>query len=351
VPNTNLILNAGTTARLDLNDNQINTANVRLLAPSSLLDLNNRSAVVTDLTLVGSTVQTGGGTLTLNGSVHVNASPATAVINGILNFNNAIHNFNVADGAAADDLVVNAAIIGGGGFTSVLTKNGTGLMALTNANSYNGRTSVTNGILDVRNGQALGLYDGTINTDTTVAAGATLRLNGATNDGLILNGAAVGSGFTTADNRLVTLDVPTRAGAVNGAVTLVNAAASGGTVLVNVPGTGVTFGGAITQTQVNPVGLTFIGTGANGFTGPASNTFRGPTLIPSGALVLGKTGGAVAIRCVPSGLQAKSSPIEKVLLVGLASRSPGVRSFGSPPATGTTKRCCRLSSTYSSQWR
>ena len=37
--------------------------------------------------------------------------------------------------------------------------------------------------------------------------------------------------------------------------------------------------------------------------------------------------------------------------VGYASRLPGVTSFGSPPSARITNRCCRLSSTYESQWR
>ena len=53
----------------------------------------------------------------------------------------------------------------------MLTKNGTGVLALTNANTFQGRALVAFGVLDVRNAFALGAGDGTTNTDTTVNAG------------------------------------------------------------------------------------------------------------------------------------------------------------------------------------
>jgi hypothetical protein len=63
------------------------------------------------------------------------------------------------------------------------------------------------------------------------------------------------------------------------------------------------------------------------------------------------SGTAVKTRCEPSGENVKSSPLENVVLVGYASRSPGVTSRQSEPSALQTNRCCRLSSTYSTQWR
>src|SRR5262249_28059358 len=145
-----------------------------------------------------------------NGNVHVNAAATPSTVSGVVALSNAGHTFNVADGAAADDLLVSAVVTGGGTNTTVLTKNGTGLMSLSGANTFAGRVTVAFGILDIRNSLALGAPDGTAQNDTTVNAGATLRLNGSGlligNELLTLNGAAVGSGATLADGTLVQLD-------------------------------------------------------------------------------------------------------------------------------------------------
>src|SRR5262249_19588818 len=106
VPGANLVLNPGTLVQLALTDNQIGAGtSVRVLSGATL-DLNNHNTTITDLTLQGSTVQTGGGTLTLNGSVHVNGASTASTISGIVSLSNPGHNFNVADGSAADDLLL-----------------------------------------------------------------------------------------------------------------------------------------------------------------------------------------------------------------------------------------------------
>src|SRR5262249_25442633 len=120
----NLVINNGATVLAVLSDSQIGSgASVRLL-PGGVFNLNDRSTPINDLSLVGTSVQTGGGTLTLSGSVHANASAAGNVISGILSLSAANHSFNVADGAAADDLLVSAVVVGGNGGTSpnVVTK-------------------------------------------------------------------------------------------------------------------------------------------------------------------------------------------------------------------------------------
>jgi autotransporter-associated beta strand protein len=218
----------------------------------------------------------------------------------------------VADGTAADDLRIDAAIVGGGSGTGgVLTKNGTGLMALTNVNTYLGKTTLNFGILDVRNGFGLGNADGTTNNDTTVTAtnvngvlyGPTLRLNtggGAAvavgNEALTLNGALIGSGAATADGRLISLDSSAGTNCWLGPVTLANGAGLAGVVLVNVAaGSGLTLAGAINQAGTIPVGLTFSGTGAKALGGTAANSYRGTTTVEAGTLTLSKAAGVAAI--------------------------------------------------------
>src|SRR5262249_43114753 len=233
----------------------------------------------------------------------------SSVISGILSLSNTAHNFNVADGAAADDLLVNAVVLGGNTGTAgvSLLKNGTGLMALTGANAYTGRTQAAFGVLDVRNGFALGAADGTTNTDTLVNAGATLRLNAAGgaavavgNEGLTLTGTIIGSGASLADTRLITLDSSSGNNSWAGNITLASAATLGGVVVATrAAGAGLSLGGAIGQTGTIPVGLTFTGTGTAELAGTAANTFRGVTSVETGTLSLNKTAGVAAI---PAGL-------------------------------------------------
>src|SRR5262249_42156989 len=131
------------------------------------LDLSGRNTTITDLVLQSTVTQnarvtTGNGTLTLNGNVAVSGSPAAATtssITGNLSLSSAAHTFAVADGAAADDLLISGNLIGGGSNQNVLTKSGTGLLALTGSNSFAGKVNVGVGILDVRNSLALGATD------------------------------------------------------------------------------------------------------------------------------------------------------------------------------------------------
>jgi autotransporter-associated beta strand protein len=120
----------------------------------------------------------GDGTLGVSSSGDV-----TNTINGSLNLradSGANHSFNVANGAAAIDLRVNAILTDSYPEAwwlspSVLIKNGAGTMALTASNSYDGNTIVNAGTLRLGNG--------TTNTnlanaaDVVVASGATLHLD------------------------------------------------------------------------------------------------------------------------------------------------------------------------------
>ena len=96
---------------------------------------------------------------------------------GLSSLSNAGHNFCIADGAAAEDLLISATIAGGGSNQAVLTKTGAGVLVLSGNNSFQGRVTVAYGTLDIRSSTALGVADNTANNETTVNAGATLRLN------------------------------------------------------------------------------------------------------------------------------------------------------------------------------
>ncbi|MEZ5433041.1 MAG: autotransporter-associated beta strand repeat-containing protein [Verrucomicrobiales bacterium] len=65
-----------------------------------------------------------------------------AVINGNLSLGNATRTFTINDGAALNDLVINAVISGGGASGALIKGNNAGTLVLNNANTYtNGTTS------------------------------------------------------------------------------------------------------------------------------------------------------------------------------------------------------------------
>ncbi|MCE9608820.1 MAG: autotransporter-associated beta strand repeat-containing protein [Chthoniobacter sp.] len=109
------------------------------------------------------------------------ASASTALINGALNFRGdggfSSSIFNVADGAAAADLEVNGPISQLNGNVG-LTKNGTGTMVLSGANSYGGQTQINAGTLLVTNSTGLGVGGHNGTTMTFIQDGATLALQG-----------------------------------------------------------------------------------------------------------------------------------------------------------------------------
>ncbi|NBS80173.1 hypothetical protein EBS57_10375, partial [bacterium] len=111
-----------------------------------------------------------------NTAVNSLASADSSEISGMIRIRNdhfANITFNVADGAATNDLIVSAAITQFTGASS-LTKNGAGTMLLSGTNIYTGATTVSGGTLRAGTTSAFG-----VNSAVTIgnAAGATLDLN------------------------------------------------------------------------------------------------------------------------------------------------------------------------------
>ena len=107
------------------------------------------------------------------------ASPVTATVTGGINlrgdngYGSAL--FTVADGAAAPDLRI-AAAIGGSGVG--LTKAGPGTLHLSGANRHDGVTEIRAGTLLASHGRALGSGGHLANTMSFIRNGATLALEG-----------------------------------------------------------------------------------------------------------------------------------------------------------------------------
>jgi autotransporter-associated beta strand protein len=209
------------------------------------------------------------GTLTLSGSTAITSAT----------------NIGITFGGGGNITVSGAIAIGSAG----LTKDGTGILTLSNANTYSGATVVNAGIVNIQNGAALGT-----SSQTTIADAATLELQGDIAVGslpLRLSGAGVSSlgvlrsrsGNNSWAGTITALSA-SRITSDSGVLTLSGANSITSTNI------GVTFGGSgdvvVNGTITTGTGsLTKEGSGTLTLSGV--NTYTGATTITSGTLVLG----------------------------------------------------------------
>jgi len=145
------------TVRLD-RGNQIKDYNSVLINSGSTLNLNGNNDSIGTLEMTEGTVNTGSGRLGLqtgsNGIV-TNAGAVASTINGNLRLENYRPDIVVADGAAANDLLINAQITGSG--NQGFRKYGDGRLTLTNnGNSFSGAIEIHAGTLSVSTNGQLG---------------------------------------------------------------------------------------------------------------------------------------------------------------------------------------------------
>lgn len=217
----------------------------------------------TNLQMTGGTIQpTSAGTqadgLDMRGDpsvVTTLASASQATIASKMTVRNAV-TFNVADGAAAIDLLMSGQIVGPGG----MTKTGAGLMRLSNGgNSFTGGVNVQAGTLQLGADYALpfGAGKGNVQVDGTLdLAGFKPMINGLNGAGTVDN--STGTAFLT----------------------------------VGMANTSSSFSGTIKNTA-GTLGL--IKTGAGTLTLGGTNTYSGTTNIGAGTLKVGSNG------AIPSG--------------------------------------------------
>ena len=236
-------VNAGT-LRIGAATDKITDASAVTVAGVATLDLNGFSETVGSLAGAGS-VTLGTGTLTAGGN------NTTTTYSGVMS--------------------------GAGG----LTKQGTGAMTLSGANTYDGATNVAAGTVVASNAAALGTTAG----GTTVANTATLRINNVAigTEAVTINGTGFGAAGALQG---------TGAGAsLAGDVTLASASTVGTTAAGDSLTLSGVVGGGNALTKVGAGTLTL--SGANTYTG-ATNINAG-TVVASNATALGTTGGATVV--------------------------------------------------------
>lgn len=234
------------------------------------------------------------GTISINSTTRINSDSGTLTLD--VASGNAITGSNDdLQFGGAGNVTINDVIATSGG---TLTKDGLGTLILNAANTYTGLSTVSAGILNIRNATGLG----TIAGGTTVSSGATLQLqNNITigNEALTLrgsgasgqNGALVNVSGTNNYGGLLTLGATSTISSDSGTLNLTNL----GTI------TGATFGltlrGSGNGTVASIIGttsgtLTKSGTGTWTLTG--ANTFTGATTVNGGTLTLASgSGGAL----------------------------------------------------------
>jgi autotransporter-associated beta strand protein len=251
-----------------------------------LLSLKNNAQTIGQLTMTGGRIDSGSSGITYldvantNVTITPTASSGPSTIDGQLYLTHHLwspsessikrdRTFDIgydASNVATGDFVVNANVNVGS-----ITKIGNGTMTLqTSNNDYDGTTTITNGILNVRVGtngsdkSSLGLSGGGSTQDTTVSGTGTLQMQGGiaiTKEGLTLSG----NGFNGTQGALENLSGNNTWGAaLTGQIVLAGNATIGSTGgLLTIPTTISSSGG--------PYGLTFRGSGNTTVTG-AINT-------------------------------------------------------------------------------
>ncbi|MDA7916682.1 autotransporter-associated beta strand repeat-containing protein, partial [bacterium] len=223
------------------------------------------------------------GAITLGSATEIQSDLGTLTLSGAI-------------GGATQNLTIdgpgNTTISGVIGTTSgTLTKNGSGTLILSAANTFTGATTVSDGVVSVRNSTGLGTTAGGV----TVSSGAALELQdnisiGAealtlSGTGVSNNGALRNDSGTNSYAGAITLGAATEIQSDAGTLTL-SGGITGATENLTVDGSGnTTISGIIGTTSGS---LTKSGSGTLILS--ADNTYSGGTTISSGTLQIGNAG-------------------------------------------------------------
>lgn len=226
------------------------------------------------------------GSVTLGSAARINADSGTllTVSGGVILGGN-----NLTVGGVGNTTI--SGVISNGSGTGTLTKDGTGTLTLTGNNNYSGVTTISEGVVNVRNDYGLG----TTGAGTTVATGAALQLQGNISVGaesLSLSGTGVSndgalrniSGNNSYGGAITVATASTRINSDSGTLTLGGTIATGSNTLT-VGGSGnVTHTGQLTGTASS--NLVKDGSGTLTLSN-STNTFAGNVSVDAGTLAFG----------------------------------------------------------------
>lgn len=255
------------------------------------LELNGFSQTVAGITIPAtsgtgsSTIDTGAGTLTINGDVNTTSGNATLAFTGNFNLGGGNRTFNIINGSAGNDATISGNISNG-----TLTKTGAGNL------TYGGA-----------GGLGLNLTQVNVNVGqfTHVGGGATYIVGGGTGKTNVASGAT----FQSNTGALINSDLDIAAGGtarftVNTTPSVASLSGGGNLILggtgaipftVGANNLSTTFSGTIVE-EAGAVGsLTKVGTGVLTLSGAAANTYTGTTTVNVGRLHLNKTAGVNAV--------------------------------------------------------
>lgn len=241
-----------------------------VVSTGAALHLNNVSVFGEALTIAGTGV---GGTGALRNLAGNQVWSGTVTLSGNASI--------VVD--AATQLTLSG-VVGNSGGSFDLTKDGTGRLVLTNANTYGGVTRILAGAVNIQNNNALGLTT----NGTIVSNGAALELVNVTVGAEALTLQGTGLANTGA------LHVLNGVNSWAGTVTL-----AGNTLLTTDAGTSLTISGTIGESVLAP---TFTKDGPGRLILPNANTYTGQTLIQNGVVNIrnGQSLGAITGNTVVS---------------------------------------------------
>jgi autotransporter-associated beta strand protein len=254
-----------------------------------LANSNNLSA---NTSFAGITFSSGAGDFVLSG----NAIRLSSDIVNSDNAGNQTINLNVAfsknsqiNTIAGGTTVIDGALSGSINLTINNGSGDTGLLVLGGANSYSGTTTISNGVLRIRNSTALGA----VGSGTTVSSGAALELQGNIAVGaealsIVGSGVSAGGAMRNVSGNnsyggLLTLGGATRIHSDSGTFNL--DVASGNAITGTADA--LTFGGAgniIVSDAISNTSGTLSKEGAGTLTLAAANTYSGTTSISAGTL-------------------------------------------------------------------
>ena len=274
-----------------------------------VLDLNGYSLGTAEPLTIRGTGIAGGGALT-------NSHWTTATYSGLLTLGAA----STVKASSGDIILSNTGTITGSGFTLTLdgsatsssmasalatgtgglTKAGTGTWTVSGASSYTGATTISGGTLKLgAAGDGTNSPLGTVGGITSVASGAALDLNGVTlgtAESLTIRGTGVSSGGALTNSSgtdvtysgLLTLGAPSTVKASSGNISLSNTGTitgSGFTLTLDGSATGSSMASAL---ATGTGGLRKFGTGT--WTVSGASSYTGATTISGGTLKLGAAG-------------------------------------------------------------